>query len=321
MSYCRFSSDDWRSDVYVYESVEGWVVHVAGSRGDAPIPGPDMKGLIDGRVPPERVAEQVADMNRRIENRNLVPIDHPLAGETRTFGEADSCADWLEHLVGEGFHVPRHVVPALREEADEEDPDEGGSPAEDGPKRITLENADALGYGALMRVDAWLTHIDDRDDEIRERMRETVDEAKEEGETRAATGDADLDAILPGIRSIRVTADAWPLSPREEFTILRASLVRDPDVITVLGIARDAYLVCMLLAGGTNNGGGTGALDEGLLAFAAGSETRLRANPVIGCIDVFNPRPTVYCSYTAWWEGCTTTIIGSELVLKPSIGS
>lgn len=33
MSYCRFSSMNWRSDVYVYEHVDGgWTTHVAGRR-------------------------------------------------------------------------------------------------------------------------------------------------------------------------------------------------------------------------------------------------------------------------------------------------
>lgn len=33
MSYCRFSSDDGKSDVYVYHSVQGgYVTHVAGRR-------------------------------------------------------------------------------------------------------------------------------------------------------------------------------------------------------------------------------------------------------------------------------------------------
>ena len=33
MSYCRFSSDDWQCDVYVYADVAGgWTTHVAAVR-------------------------------------------------------------------------------------------------------------------------------------------------------------------------------------------------------------------------------------------------------------------------------------------------
>src|SRR5574337_1224384 len=32
MSYCRHSTDDFHSDVYTYESREGWITHVAANR-------------------------------------------------------------------------------------------------------------------------------------------------------------------------------------------------------------------------------------------------------------------------------------------------
>ena len=38
MSYCRYSSDNWMCDVYVYEAADGVCVHVAGSRYVTPIP-------------------------------------------------------------------------------------------------------------------------------------------------------------------------------------------------------------------------------------------------------------------------------------------
>lgn len=40
MSYCRWSSDDFKSDVYVYESQAGWITHVKDGTGYAdPNPG------------------------------------------------------------------------------------------------------------------------------------------------------------------------------------------------------------------------------------------------------------------------------------------
>lgn len=32
MSFCRFSDDNFKSDVYAYESAEGFELHVAGNR-------------------------------------------------------------------------------------------------------------------------------------------------------------------------------------------------------------------------------------------------------------------------------------------------
>jgi len=311
MSYCRFSSDDWRSDAYVYESQEGWVVHVAAKRGRVPIPGPDMAALIDGRITSEQAAEQMAVMYAMIESRELVAIDHPLAGAMRTFGDPAECADWLETLSAEGFHVPAHVVPTLREEAAEEDE----------AITITTGNADEHGLGSLMRVDAWLYQIDDTDEDIRERMRETARDSREAGETRVPTGDEDLDAVLSVVGEVRIVADVWPRDEETRFTILQASLKRPATVIEILAIARDAYLACMHAAGRTNNGGPGTVFDEGHMAFASEAVGRLEAHPAIDRIDVLDVRPTVYCSYTAWWEGCATVLQGSTIVMTPSIGS
>lgn len=42
MSYCRFSTDDYQCDVYVYEDVGGWwSTHVAGNRPVYAEPLPD----------------------------------------------------------------------------------------------------------------------------------------------------------------------------------------------------------------------------------------------------------------------------------------
>lgn len=42
MSYCRFGSDQFRCDVYVYESVgDFWAIHVAGNRLVSEEPRPD----------------------------------------------------------------------------------------------------------------------------------------------------------------------------------------------------------------------------------------------------------------------------------------
>ena len=190
---------------------------------------------------------------------------------------------------------------------------------------IEITNANAGGHGldALMRVDSWLYRIDDDDAEIRARMRESVDESKEDGEDRTAVRIDDLDSVVPGIDRIEITADAWPMvgDVREERTLLSAALTSDVTVIEVLGIARDAYLVCMALAGRTNNGGAGTDFDEDMMVFAGKAEERLRGHRAIVDMTSFEPVPDVYCSYTAWWEGCGTGLEGRTLVLKPHLGS
>jgi hypothetical protein len=190
---------------------------------------------------------------------------------------------------------------------------------------IEITNANAGGHGldALMRVDSWLYRIDDDDAEMRARMSESIEESKEDGEDRTAVKDTDLDSIVPGIERIEVTADVWPMigEVREERTILTAELMQDATVLEILGIARDAYLACMALAGRTNNGGAGTDFDEGMTIFAEKAEERLRGHRAIADLSSFVPVPTVYCSYTAWWEGCGTSLEGRTLVLKPHLGS
>lgn len=81
MSFCRWSSDDFRSDFYIYESDQGFEVDVARKR-----PGVD---------------------------RDALPA--PLSGTWRIFDTGPEAADWVEELVALGYCVPDGVVPALRE--------------------------------------------------------------------------------------------------------------------------------------------------------------------------------------------------------------
>jgi hypothetical protein len=107
MSYCRFSSENFGCDVYVYESAEGFVTHVASNRhvGDTPVPETD--GSID------RYSEQAAWLNKARQVRIGLPED----GKTHFDEYAGECADRLEALRNMGYHVPQYAIDALREEA------------------------------------------------------------------------------------------------------------------------------------------------------------------------------------------------------------
>jgi hypothetical protein len=141
VSYCRFSSDNWRSDVYVYEHVAGgWTTHVAGMKRALP-PIPDFplsrmprfgaqlaKGM---RRPtyPSRWHEVAAHCAFRIygiwhhvhmwsvDVIPLKPIGLPHDGESFSDETATACADRLEALRAIGYHVPQYAIDALRDEA------------------------------------------------------------------------------------------------------------------------------------------------------------------------------------------------------------
>ncbi len=103
MSYCRFSSDDFSCDVYVYESGSGWITSVAGNRivGDIP------------KIPPWNsvsVAEIFAAERAQMDFLNTAQredIDLPLAGDTFSDATPWECADRLESLRALGYRVPQ----------------------------------------------------------------------------------------------------------------------------------------------------------------------------------------------------------------------
>jgi hypothetical protein len=116
MSYCRFSSDNWSSDVYVYANVDGcWTIHVAGRRYTGEIP----------KVPPlcgddvnAFVAAHQAQL-AALDTTTMVPIGLP--HDCASFDEPTpgACADRLEELQALGYHVPQYAIDELRREASE----------------------------------------------------------------------------------------------------------------------------------------------------------------------------------------------------------
>ena len=119
MSYCRWSSDSFRCDVYVYGSDAGFITHVAGTRrvlaDDAHAP--SLQLLIDGKVNEWEAANKV--WHQILESADSVPIDHPDAGQSFVDDTAGECADTLKRLAQQGFWVPEGVIDDLRAEQDE----------------------------------------------------------------------------------------------------------------------------------------------------------------------------------------------------------
>lgn len=120
MSYCRFSSDDYQSDVYVYESAHldepVWVVHVAQRRWvfHEPLPPEvDMTQDIDAWLRRrQEVSAQIDDTSRG----HWIELPEPVEGSAHELDSPGECADLLESLAGQGFHVPEGVIDELRTE-------------------------------------------------------------------------------------------------------------------------------------------------------------------------------------------------------------
>ncbi len=120
MSYCRWSSDDYQCDIYCYESVDGFEIHVARARR-----------VMDCELPP-RVpfdADQMDEWMARdrvvqswVSRAELQPIGLPHDGESFRESDPGAAADRLQFLQSLGYHVPQYAIDALREEAAEDSP-------------------------------------------------------------------------------------------------------------------------------------------------------------------------------------------------------
>ena len=142
MSYCRFSSDNFRCEVYVYAHCDGgYVTHVAGNRFIIPpIPEPPLSLIISrgGEFSREqrrvvykrRIDAAIANITARIYIWLRKPHDWSLAMFPRrdiglpcdaaSFSDdtASACADRLENLRRIGYRVPQYAIDALRAEVE-----------------------------------------------------------------------------------------------------------------------------------------------------------------------------------------------------------
>lgn len=140
MSYCRWSSMNWRCDVYVYEDVSGgWTTHVAGGRRViGPIPDIPFGWLPRFGAEWNRETRSVdypSAWHRRAAHAiyavatcwyrlhmftldliPLRPIGLPHDAESFSDPTAAACADRLEALRALGYIVPQSAIDALRAE-------------------------------------------------------------------------------------------------------------------------------------------------------------------------------------------------------------
>lgn len=115
MSYCRWSTDDFQCDLYVYESVgDFWSTNVAYRRYVFSEPLPPQVEL-DGNNVTEWYARYQKVMNR-LHETELVVIDLPHAGESFADDTPGECADRLESLKQLGYRFPDDVIAELRQE-------------------------------------------------------------------------------------------------------------------------------------------------------------------------------------------------------------
>lgn len=116
MSYCRWSSDNWRCDLYCYgDSQGGFTTYVAGNRVVGEIPKePELK-LVDGELPENFMAEHNAVM-AFLDKAERRPIGLPHDGETFNDPDLASFLERVTELRKIGYNVPDYVFDEIREE-------------------------------------------------------------------------------------------------------------------------------------------------------------------------------------------------------------
>lgn len=117
MSYCRWSDNNWKSDIYAYESEVGFVVHVATHRvaGDVP----EVPFILD--VGPEEYFEKYKAQMDFLEKAERVPINGPCDGETFCYKTVQELYDGLRELQVDGYVVPEFAFEEIKQELEGND--------------------------------------------------------------------------------------------------------------------------------------------------------------------------------------------------------
>lgn len=115
MSYCRWSTDNYKCDLYVYESAQGYVVHVAARRiaGDIP-PVPNIM-----KTPPKVWTDAFVQQSNYLAIAERVDITLPHAGETFVLRTLFELRDKLNELRVIGYNFPASVITEVEIEIEE----------------------------------------------------------------------------------------------------------------------------------------------------------------------------------------------------------
>lgn len=119
MSFCRWSCDDFGSDVYCYESSDGgFVTHLAEYRYVGDIPKLDWGAMTDRDIDKFMASYKAQSAYMATAEREKIGL--PLDGESFWDATPGECAQRLMSLRETGYRVPQSAIDALLEEVAEE---------------------------------------------------------------------------------------------------------------------------------------------------------------------------------------------------------
>ena len=114
MSFCRWSDDDYRCNIYAYESdCGGYCVHVARKKPlfNEPLP-PAAKDTAADEWFQRRVK-----VNQMVREAGWADIGLSRDGESYSLDSLSDVLELLESLKEEGYNVPDYVINTLRDDA------------------------------------------------------------------------------------------------------------------------------------------------------------------------------------------------------------
>ena len=115
MSYCRWSSDNWKCDVYCYEDCSGgWTTHVASQKHvdvpEANFPEENTKEAKD------KWAKEMKEQMKHLETCTMRPIGLAYDGETFNDPTLEEFKERLTMLKEAGYNVPAYVFETIDDE-------------------------------------------------------------------------------------------------------------------------------------------------------------------------------------------------------------
>lgn len=121
MSLCRWSSDDFRCDLYIYEAEGGWECHVASKRRVwEPPEGTTGLAMLAGRIPSDEWMDRYDRYHKALDAAPLEPVRSAWAGESFTGMSIRELAATVEMLADDGCRFPESVLDDVREMLAEE---------------------------------------------------------------------------------------------------------------------------------------------------------------------------------------------------------
>ena len=118
MSYCRWSTDNFKCDVYAYESCYGgWQIYIASHRYEDGIPLVDNNLLIKEKT--KEWTEQYIKQSKWLETAKFEPIGLPLDDGDIVCETLPDFLAKMQEIKKAGYHIPDWVFDDIKEEIKE----------------------------------------------------------------------------------------------------------------------------------------------------------------------------------------------------------